>query len=80
MWWQRWSQWGHNQRAGEKGMEGARQGARESEPAKDLVPTSLSLLAAVLHRWGACMGGGDTQTLISPLSPSPLPLYIGLRK
>ena len=44
--------------AGEKGMGGAHQGAQEGKPGTDSVPTSLPLSAAVLHRWGACMGGG----------------------
>ena len=51
-----------------KGEEGTRQGARE-EHRRDTVPTSLPLSAAVLHRWGAYMGGGGTRTLSGLLSP-----------
>ena len=54
-------------------MEGAGQGAREGKPRRDLVLTRSSLLAAVLHRWGAFMGGGGARTLIGPL-PSSLNL------
>ena len=63
--------------AGEKGMEGAHQGAREGYLGRDLVPTSSFLSAAVPHKWWACMGGGGARTLIGSLLP-PLYLYIGL--
>ena len=44
-------------------------GQPEDEHGRDLVPTGSSLSAAVLHRWGACKGGGGAQTPIGPLSP-----------